>query len=85
VVVENCFKHNSMTSKNPLKIEITNQGKDYIQVSNNIQPKFGENEPSGFGLESLKKRYELMDVQGGIEVEETEDIFAVRLKLIEKG
>ncbi|MEM7511465.1 MAG: histidine kinase, partial [Bacteroidota bacterium] len=47
VVVENCFKHNSMTSKNPLKIEITNQGKDYIQVSNNIQPKFGENEPSG--------------------------------------
>ncbi|MEM9936292.1 MAG: histidine kinase [Bacteroidota bacterium] len=85
VVVENCFKHNSMTSKHPLKIEIINNGKDCIQVSNNIQPKFGENELSGFGLDSLKKRYELMDVQGGVEVEETEDIFTVRLKLIEKG
>ena len=85
VVVENCFKHNSMTSKNPLNIEIIHLGKDYIQVSNNIQPKLGENEPSGFGLDSLKKRYELMDVKDGIEVEETEDIFTVRLKLIEKG
>ncbi|MEL6194986.1 MAG: histidine kinase [Bacteroidota bacterium] len=84
VVVENCFKHNSMTSKNPLKIEISNMSKDYIQVKNNIQPKFGDNEPSGFGLDSLKKRYELMDVQRGVEVEETEDVFSVRLKLIEK-
>lgn len=84
VIVENCFKHNSMTTKNPLHIEIKNVGDRYIEVTNNIQPKIGETESSGYGLDLLKKRYELLDVKNGIIIEETSDQFRVKLKLIKK-
>ncbi|NRB54102.1 MAG: histidine kinase [Saprospiraceae bacterium] len=82
VVVENCFKHNSMSSKRPLSIQIKNTEDDYIVVSNNIQPKLGEEESSGYGLAFLRKRYDLMDIKAGIIVEETSDEFSVKLKLI---
>ena len=82
VVVENCFKHNSMTSIMPLHIDIENVGNDYIAVTNNLQPKIGETELSGKGLELLRKRYKLMDVDQGIVIEHTPERFSVKLKLI---
>ncbi|MEM1320488.1 MAG: histidine kinase [Bacteroidota bacterium] len=81
-VVENCFKHNSMTSKNPLQIEISNIDGAYVEVKNNIQTKIGEEDRSGYGLELLRKRYELMKVSEGLIVQKTPDHFIVRLKLI---
>lgn len=83
IVVENCFKHNSMTSKNPLKINIENTVDFHIQVSNNIQPKIGNSKSSGYGLSLLKKRYALMNVQEGVMIEKTDKEFMVKLKLIE--
>jgi len=82
VVVENCFKHNSMTSKMPLHIGIKNTDDLYIEVSNNIQPKIGETESTGYGLYTLKKRYALLNIQQGVIIEETSDNFKVKLKLI---
>ncbi len=82
IIVENCFKHNSMSSKRPLRIEIKNTDGYYIQILNNIQPKIGIQEKSGFGLELLRKRYELMHIQEGIIVEETPEEFSVKLKLV---
>ena len=83
VVVENCFKHNSMTSKKPLRIKISNTDDAYIVVQNNLQPKIGENDSSGFGLDLLRKRYDLMNVAQGILVKKTPDEFIVKLKLIQ--
>jgi len=80
-VVENCFKHNSMSSKMPLHIEISNIN-GYIQVSNNIQPKFGQETSSGYGLKLLKKRYALMNIAQGVIIEQTPNQFKVQLKLI---
>ncbi len=82
VVVENCFKHNVMTSKKPLKIDISNTDDFYVVVTNNLQPKMDKNESSGFGLEVIKKRYELMKVKQGIIIQKTPDQFIVKLKLI---
>lgn len=82
VVVENCFKHNSMTSKKPLCINITNTDDYCIQVRNNIQPKIGEQDSSGLGLELLRKRYGLMNIPNGLQIEETSDFFSVKLKLV---
>lgn len=82
VVVENCFKHNSMSSKMPLHIEIKSTEDFYVEVTNNIQPKIGDNDSSGFGLELLKKRYSLMNIKQGIIVLKTPDRFCVKLKLI---
>ncbi|MEL7120037.1 MAG: histidine kinase, partial [Bacteroidota bacterium] len=62
IVLENCFKHNSMTSKNPLSINISNTEDYYIVVSNNIQAKLGSQETSGYGLDLLRKRYDLLNV-----------------------
>jgi len=82
IVVENCFKHNSMTASMPLHIDITQTEEGNIQVSNNLQPKFGEVESTGYGLDSLQKRYELMGVSEGIMVEESPHQFRVTLKLL---
>ncbi len=82
IVVENCFKHNAMTSKMPLCIEISHTDDLYIVVRNNIQPKIAKSDPSGFGLALLQKRYELMNVKEGLITEQTADQFTVKLKLI---
>ncbi len=81
IVVENCFKHNSMSSKRPLHIEISSTEDYYIAVRNNVQPKMGEQEPSGFGLDLLRKRYALLKVERGVVVEQSDTQFRVKLKL----
>lgn len=83
VVVENCFKHNSMTSKMPLRIEVCDTEDGFIEVINNIQPKIGGVDSSGYGLDMLSKRYALMNINEGVIVHETADEFRVKLKLIQ--
>ncbi len=82
VVVENCFKHNSMTSKMPLRIDVSSTKDFYIRVTNNLQPKIGKEGLSGQGLDLLRKRYELMKVDDGLVVEKMPDRFSVQLKLL---
>lgn len=81
-VVENCFKHNMMTSKLPLFIEVKNIGNNTIEVKNNIQLRITNHSSSGYGLENLKKRYELLNIENGVDIESRDDYFFVRLKLI---
>jgi hypothetical protein len=71
-----------MTSIMPLHIEICNTADYYIEVCNNIQPKIGNVETSGYGLELLRKRYELMNIQNVVLVEQIVDQFRVKLKLV---
>ncbi len=80
-VVENCFKHNMMTSKMPLYIEIRSAD-NYIEIKNNVQPRITNSSSSGYGLENLKKRYELLNIEKGVDIESADDYFLVRLKLI---
>tara|TARA_B100000497_G_C7678865_1_gene410540 strand:+ start:1228 stop:2196 length:969 start_codon:yes stop_codon:yes gene_type:complete len=84
VSVENCFKHNSMTTKSPLIIDITTTSNGYIAVRNNIQPKIGEVEKSGRGIDMLKKRYELMNIEKGVIIDKNSEHFRVQLKLLQK-
>lgn len=81
-VVENCFKHNSMSSKMPLEIKIFTTDDAYVQVVNNLQPKFSPTETSGLGLSLLEKRYQLLNVEKGVIVASTKTTFSVKLKLI---
>lgn len=80
-VVENCFKHNMMTSKMPLRIEIRNTADFCIEVKNNIQRKMAI-VSSGYGLENLKKRYELLGVNNGVEIKHNDIEFVILLKLL---
>lgn len=81
-VVENCFKHNMMTSKLPLKIEIKSLPDYRIEISNNIQLKLSSQTHSGYGLKNLRKRYELLGINKGVEVQQSEKEFIVKLKLL---
>lgn len=81
IVVENCFKHNMMTSKQPLKIQIKSLPDYRIEITNNIQPKLFAPTTSGYGLENLKKRYELLGINNGVEVQHNDNVFIVKLKL----
>jgi hypothetical protein len=83
IVVENCFKHNSMSSTKPLSIDISNVGELYIEVCNNLQPKIVEVESTGHGLEILNEKYKLLKIQDGLIIEKSSNEFCVKLKLIQ--
>lgn len=82
IVSENCFKHNQASVSSPLHIAIYNDNDYYIAVKNNLQPKFSKSESSGYGLENIRKRYELLGIEQGVIVNSTDDYFEVKLKLI---
>lgn len=82
LVIENCFKHNAMSASRPLFIEIASTPDGKLSIRNNIQPKFSTDESPGFGLKSLAKRYELMDLPGGLSYGQKNGTFELELQLI---
>lgn len=84
VVVENCFKHNSMTAKKPLIVTISGKDSGHIEVSNNLQPKMEKAESSGYGLDVLRKRYALLNEQDGVTINEANGQYQVQLKLLKR-
>ncbi len=81
-VVENCIKHNTISTKMPLVMGIRTTDDAYLEVKNSIQPKLSTTESSGMGLKLLKKRYKLMGITDGVIVSTSEKEFIVKLKLI---
>lgn len=82
LLAENVFKHNLSSASKPLEIWIDSVPEFYIAVRNKLQPKFARFESSGYGLDNIRQRYELLGIQEGISIEETTTYFEVRLKLI---
>ncbi|QNK61564.1 histidine kinase [Pedobacter sp. PAMC26386] len=79
LLVENCIKHNSFTSKRPLFIAIyTEEG--YLIVRNNYLFKKKENS-AGVGLDNIKGRYRYIS-QKQVEITKSEDFFIVKLPLL---
>lgn len=81
LLVENCTKHNVISESRPLKIEIFQKDPDHITVVNNFQPR-KQVQSFGLGLENLRKRYALLGVQDGLDVQQDENSFFVTLTLI---
>lgn len=81
-VVENCFKHNAMSAKKPIKITIETTSDGFVQINNNIQEKFTKQSVSGKGLQLLMERYNLLGIINGVDITKTADNFNVKLKLI---
>lgn len=83
VLVENAVKHNIVSVKKPLRIQIYND-EDYITVRNNLQPRkrgWEQTESLGTGLLNLQDRYELLS-QMGISVSEDANYFTVKIPMI---
>lgn len=81
MLIENAIKHNVVSWKTPLRIEITSLNGS-ITVSNNLQEKQIK-EPSAFiGLKNIKRRYEFLSSKP-VEIRKTDAEFIVKIPLLE--
>lgn len=82
LLVENCIKHNIISSAKHLYIQIRQQQTDTIIIENNLQTRPSADESSGIGLENLRKRYELLQIRDGVAIQRTDTKFSVTLQLL---
>lgn len=86
LLIENALKHNQFTLKNPLKVEIFNEGEDILVVRNNVLQHAHSDykqDPSGVGLKNLKQRYKLLKQQEMVIVND-EYHYIVKIPIIRK-
>lgn len=81
MLVENAIKHNVASSTKPLHISIAANGKQELNVSNNLQPRLTREVSSNIGLKNINKRYNLL-FQKNILIEQSEERFSVTLPLV---
>jgi len=82
LLVENAIKHNIISNKKPLVINIETTTNSTIQVLNNIQPKQNAEPGTGIGLANIAERYKLL-FQKEVTITQT-DVFCVEIPLIEQ-
>ena len=80
LLIENAIKHNSMSKKNPLKIEITIENKNVLNVMNNLQERESHMVSTGVGLRNIEHRYHLLEMPKP-EFIKTETKFIARIPL----
>lgn len=80
LLIENAVKHNEISNRHPLSIEVRTNN-DSIEVSNRLQLRRGTISSTGIGLSYLSNRYKLL-YKKDIEIIETDDTFTVVLPLI---
>jgi two-component system, LytTR family, sensor kinase len=79
VLIENIFKHNYFTQKNPIHFTITHLFDELIISNKKVSIKV--NNKSETGLANLNKRYQLI-INKGIFINNTEDHFEVRIPIL---
>lgn len=80
-LIENAIKHNSITQKMNLTINVYTTVDDRLCVSNIIQPKKMKEVSVGIGLKNLNERY-LLKFKQSITIRQSENKFTVILPLI---
>ena len=84
LLFENAIKHNIISSKKPLTIEVFVEKGKKLVVQNNLQKKKQSYNGTQMGLENIKNRYRLFsDLE--VDVFETEEHFTVLLQLIKES
>jgi sensor histidine kinase YesM len=81
LLIENAVKHNIISQKKPLTVEIGIVGGKLI-VKNNLQKKITEEYSSKTGLKNIQSRYDFLTKEQ-IDVTETESEFIVTIPLIQ--
>lgn len=81
MLVENAVKHNVISKHDPLTIRVVRKGDRYITICNNLQKKIVTEQSTGFGLESIVKRYGLLTDQKVL-IREERNEFKVSIPLM---
>jgi ligand-binding sensor domain-containing protein len=80
LLVENAIKHNTATPSAPLVIQVTTET-DHLVVRNALRAKVSPPRSTGFGLESIQKRYAVFSPHPVV-IERTDASFVARIPLI---
>lgn len=81
-LVENGVKHNIVSLRKPLNLEIKmNEDRDSIIVENNLQPRLDVGSKNGVGLSNLNERYWLM-FKKNITIQANDTVFRVVVPLV---
>jgi len=80
MLIENAVKHNVVSSKKPLFIQLSVKDNSLV-VSNNLQIKQQSHNSTKVGLTNIKSRYKLVN-DTEVKIIETDEIFQVQLPLI---
>jgi PAS domain S-box-containing protein len=81
LLIENAIKHNSMSKKSPLVIDIFIDEPNYLNVVNNLQEREAHMTSTGVGLKNIQNRYKLLNNTIPV-FEKTETHFAARIPLV---
>lgn len=81
LLLENAIKHNVISKKKPLMIDISVDKNDYLVISNNLQRKSSVEMSSNIGIKSINKRYEYI-TDDKVIINKTEEDFTVKLPLV---
>jgi two-component system, LytTR family, sensor kinase len=81
MLLENAIKHNIVSQRRPLHIELFNEGTNWICMRNNAQEKSSEVEGTGTGLKNIRERYQLT-FGLPIIIENRDTIFTAKLPVI---
>jgi hypothetical protein len=80
LLIENCIKHNEISARQPLSIEISRNG-DYIRVKNSLQPKAASVDSKKTGLSNIRQQFKYFTPKDII-INQTGDSFMVDVPII---
>jgi sensor histidine kinase YesM len=80
LLMENCIKHNEISARQPLQIEISRNG-EYIRVANHLQLKATAVDSKKTGLSNIRQQFKFFTAKE-ILIEQTADSFVVDVPLI---
>jgi two-component system, LytTR family, sensor kinase len=81
MLLENAIKHNVVSQRRPLHIEVYNEGADLVCMRNNVQEKSSEVEGTGTGLKNIRERYQLTFGMPVVVIH-TEQTFVAKLPIL---
>lgn len=81
LLVENALKHNTATLQQPLRVHVSMSG-DVLIVRNDVRPRAASPRSTGFGLDSITKRYAALTARP-VEVVRDAGHFTVRIPLLQ--
>lgn len=81
MLIENAIKHNVVSRKNPLEIELRSEN-GTIEVTNNLQEKEIKEESTQTGLKNIQDRY-LFLTERQVKIEKSPSRFTVKIPLLE--
>lgn len=82
LLLENCIKHNIVSTQKPLHIKIYIEGNTLV-IENNLQKKEVLQDRKGVGLQNIVDRYALLS-ERKVTVEENTNVFKVKIPILTK-